>query len=90
MDGTLKFNNRFLLDDFAYSTNLPWLLTPYKDNGYLTNDQKIFNYRLRHFENRDAKFVVKAVIAACVLHNICIDYGETVDDIELYIEEDEI
>ncbi|KAJ8965734.1 hypothetical protein NQ314_003940 [Rhamnusium bicolor] len=34
----------FLLGDSAYP-NLPWLLTPFKDTGNLTRQQKIFNYR---------------------------------------------
>lgn len=45
VDGVLQFNNKFLLGDSAYPTNLTCILTPYKDNGHLTNDQKAYNYK---------------------------------------------
>uniref|UniRef100_A0A1Y1LTG0 DDE Tnp4 domain-containing protein n=1 Tax=Photinus pyralis TaxID=7054 RepID=A0A1Y1LTG0_PHOPY len=104
-ENDLPLNNHFLVGDSAYPSTLPWLITPYKDNGKLTSEQRTFNYRhsstrvivenafgllkgrfrrLRCFEHKDIKFIVKCVIAACTLHNICIDAGETTEDIEEY------
>lgn len=37
--------------------------------------------RLRYFENKNISFIVKCVIAACVLHNICINFDD-LEDIE--------
>lgn len=37
-------NERFLLGDSAYP-NLSWVVVPLKDNGFLTDNQKLFNYR---------------------------------------------
>lgn len=92
------FNNYYLLGDSAYPV-LQWLISPFRDTGFLTRDQRAFNYRLSatrvivenafgllkgrfrrlgHFENFSIKFIVKIIMAACVLHNICI----TEDDIE--------
>ncbi|KAJ8910620.1 hypothetical protein NQ315_002856 [Exocentrus adspersus] len=77
--------------DSAYPC-LPWLVPPFKDNGHLTERQKIFNFRhsssrivienafgllkarfrrLRKFEKDNLQFVSKCVVAATVLHNIC-------------------
>lgn len=38
--------------------------------------------RLRAFENRNVSFISKCVVAACVLHNICINF----DDLQISIE----
>lgn len=38
------FDTYFLLGDSAYPT-LNWIIPPYKDNGFLTPNQKDFNYR---------------------------------------------
>lgn len=35
----------FLIGDSVYP-NLPWLVTPFKDTGRLTREQKIFNYKI--------------------------------------------
>ncbi|KAM0727696.1 Protein ANTAGONIST OF LIKE HETEROCHROMATIN PROTEIN 1 [Formica fusca] len=91
IDGFLGLN--FLLGDSAYPC-FDWLICPFKDNGNLTENQKIFNYRhsatrivienafgllkgrfrrLKYFENDNLKFVVKCIVAAAVLHNICLD-----------------
>ncbi|KAK5647945.1 hypothetical protein RI129_002837 [Pyrocoelia pectoralis] len=107
-ENNLQLNNHFLVGDSAYPTTLPWLITPYKDNGKLTREQHTFNYkhsstrvivqnafgllkgrfrRLRFFEHKDIPYIVKCVIAACTLHNICIDAGETSEDIEEYTEQ---
>jgi hypothetical protein len=37
--------NKFIVGDTAYP-NLHWLVTPFKDNGHLTREQNMFNYRL--------------------------------------------
>jgi len=76
------------------------LICPFKDNGNLTQNQKIFNYRhsatrivienafgllkgrfrrLKFFDNNDLTFVVKCIIAAAVLHNICLDNQDEFD-----------
>lgn len=97
LNGHINFRNRYLLGDSAYPTTLNWLVTPFKDNGNLTPQHHIFNFkhsstrivienafallkgrfrRLRHFDNRNISFIVKCTVAACVLHNICIDARE--------------
>lgn len=94
------FENWYLLGDSAYPS-LSWIVPPFRDNGNLTENQKIFNYRLsstriivehslgllkgrfrrlQGFENLDITLIVKCVMAACVLHNICI-LDSSVDDI---------
>lgn len=104
MNGQLIKEGMFLLGDSAYP-NLPWLVPPFKDNGTLTGQQKLFNYRhsstrivienafgllkgrfrrLKFFENLKLHFISKAVIAACVLHNICINF----DDLDMNIDAD--
>ncbi|XP_061195126.1 putative nuclease HARBI1 [Saccostrea echinata] len=81
-----------LLGDSAYP-NLTWLLTPFRDNGHLTEAQNHFNYvhssirsnverafgilkgrfkRLKHIDQKNVSDIVRTILTACVLHNICI------------------
>lgn len=97
MNGFLGKN--FLLGDSAYPC-LDWLICPFKDNGNLSQKQRIFNYRhsatrmvienafgllkgrfrrLKFFENNDLMFIVKCIVAAAVLHNICLDNHDEFD-----------
>ncbi|KAB0804564.1 hypothetical protein PPYR_01534 [Photinus pyralis] len=38
------FGNKYLLGDSAYPS-LSWLVPPFKDNGALSNNQKVFNFK---------------------------------------------
>lgn len=40
--------------------------------------------RVQNFENNNIKFIVKATVAACIIHNLCQDYDDMV--IEEYVE----
>lgn len=72
---------------------LRWLVTPFRDHGNLSRQQKLFNKthskcrevierafgllkcrfrRLFRFEVLDMTVLVNSVLAACVLHNICL------------------
>lgn len=45
INNEIYLGNCIILGDTAYP-NLPWLITPFKDNGHLTEHQKLFNYKI--------------------------------------------
>lgn len=82
----------YLMGDSAFPL-LRWLVTPFRDHGNLSRQQKLFNKthskcrdvierafgllkcrfrRLFRFEVLDMTVLVNSVLAACVLHNICL------------------
>ncbi|XP_023310875.1 protein ANTAGONIST OF LIKE HETEROCHROMATIN PROTEIN 1-like [Anoplophora glabripennis] len=90
---SLFYGKYKLLGDSAYP-RLNWLIPPYKDNGFLSEDERDFNYkqsatrivvehafgllkgrfrRLTKFDNLKHRMISKCVMAACVLHNICLE-----------------
>lgn len=102
------FGGYFLLGDSAYK-NLSWLVCPFKDNGHLTANQKLFNFRysstriqienafgllktrfwrLLSFNNLRIDIIVRCIMAACVLHNICITMNNDDSDDDLDIDLD--
>lgn len=85
-----------LLGDSAFPI-LRWLITPFRDHGNLTREQKKFNKthsscrvvierafgllkcrfrRLLRFEFGDFDVLVDSILAATVLHNICVTSNE--------------
>ncbi|XP_055838296.1 uncharacterized protein LOC129906532 [Episyrphus balteatus] len=90
-------SNTFILGHSAYPAQ-NWLVTPFTDNGSLTEQQMSFNElhsstrnivktvfsllksrfkRLLHFsEQRCLESVIKIVVSACILHNICISLND--------------
>ena len=96
----------YLLGDSAFPI-LEWLITPFRNLGNLTQQQKRFNKihsqsrqvierafgmlkcrfrRLLRFDISDIALLVDSVMAACVLHNLCLyendvfDLPDTEDD----------
>ncbi|RXM99478.1 Cell differentiation protein RCD1-like [Acipenser ruthenus] len=80
---------------FSHVAMILYLLTPFRDNGHLTVQQKRFNKklssarmvierafglrRLKGLHMHDIQNMSTAVTACCVLHNICL---ETLEDLE--------
>jgi hypothetical protein len=90
----------YLLGDSAFPI-LEWLITPFRDCGNLTRQQKLFNKthsqcrqvierafgmlkcrfrRLLRFDISDISLLVDSVLAACVLHNLCL-YEDDIFDL---------
>ncbi|KAK9696185.1 DDE superfamily endonuclease [Popillia japonica] len=103
----LLYNKYHLLGGSAYPV-LNWLIPPYKDNGLLTEQQRLFNFkhsatrivvehgfgvlngrfrRLREFQNDSLSFIVHSVVAAWVLHNICISRNIEDNNVIEYMED---
>lgn len=100
LSGTFPVNEeQHLLGDSAYPLK-KWLVTPYKDNGHLRDQHRIFNKvhskcrttiertfgllkgrfrRLFYIDSLKPTNIVKYIMTACILHNICIQKND-VDD----------
>ncbi|KAI4468083.1 hypothetical protein MML48_2g00015677 [Holotrichia oblita] len=80
----LPENAKYILGDSAYPCS-QYLLTPYKDNGYLTaNQKKLINRQLYHLKTRSISILFHQIKACCVLHNLASE-----DELQ-YFEEREI
>ncbi|XP_067056494.1 putative nuclease HARBI1 [Acropora muricata] len=108
-DPNLLFpGNRHILGDSAYPL-ADWLLTPYGDNGHLTQAERNYNFvhsstrmvierafgllrarfrRLHFLEMDSLNDIVKVIIVACTLHNVCLMRGDHF--FEEYDDEEEI
>lgn len=95
-DSTLIPEGTHIIGDSAYSLQ-SYLLTPFRDNGHLSQRQKLYNQKLSSkrvvieqafgrlkcrfrrlkFLNMSLMNEMKIiVVAACVLHNICIKHND--------------
>ncbi|XP_064651986.1 putative nuclease HARBI1 [Lineus longissimus] len=104
-EAAAKFEtDEFLLGDSAYPIQ-PWLMTPYKDYGNITRDQKRYNKRhnsarvvierafgqlkgrfrrLRDFDCSDFELLCHSILAACVMHNLCLkNNDDTLEELQL-------
>ena len=95
MEWQAKMAQYFLLGDSAYiSRQFPFIKTPRRDNGNLTDEERAQNTkisrgrviienvygrmkcrwrRIRDLQNVNLVFMCRIVMAACVLHNFCMD-----------------
>jgi DDE superfamily endonuclease len=74
-----------ILGDKAYPVE-NWCIPPFIDRGRLTDNQKRFNTsfallfgrfrRLRDVNMNRSEYVPVLILAACVLHNLCIDFQD--------------
>ncbi|KAL3890494.1 hypothetical protein ACJMK2_002776 [Sinanodonta woodiana] len=74
IDVCCNFGRYHVIADAAYPC-LPWIMTPYRDNGHLTLQQRDYNRTLRQQMGVDIKDIDelnKVILAVCVLHNICL------------------
>ncbi|XP_033749184.1 protein ANTAGONIST OF LIKE HETEROCHROMATIN PROTEIN 1-like [Pecten maximus] len=100
-----------IIGDCAYPLSR-FLMKPYRDNGHLSNAEKLFNKslcssrtviehafgmmkgrfrRLQNINMHSIEYIVKAVITACILHNICILNDDELDDhFEAEVEDDNV
>ncbi|XP_018363192.1 PREDICTED: putative nuclease HARBI1 [Trachymyrmex cornetzi] len=105
-DSSIFFpNGEFIVGDKAYPV-LTWCIPPFRDNGRLTQEQKVFNKvisqkrqstergfallkgrfrRLKFLDMSRLDLIPSFIMAACVLHNICLEGMD--DNMEEFIEE---
>ncbi|KAM9820870.1 LOW QUALITY PROTEIN: uncharacterized protein ACB057_001498 [Neosynchiropus ocellatus] len=88
--------------DSAYLL-LPQPMKPYRDNGHLTAQQKVYNRwlnsarvlieqafgllkckfrRLKCLQMKDVGSISRAVTACCILHNLCLDTDDNMEEID--------
>lgn len=100
--------NSHLLGDSAYPLKTH-ILVPFRDNGHLNQNQKIYNTahaatrsvierafgllkgrwrRLKYLELHSTDSLPQVIIAACVLHNLCIQEKDDMPNADIIIEED--
>ncbi len=94
-----KMGTSYLLGDTAYiSGDYPFIITPKRDNGALTDDElqrnvkisrgrvsveqafgrmKCMWRRMRDLQNTRIDILVKIIVAACTLHNMSLNEGQS-------------
>lgn len=106
---TTMNNTYHLLGDSAYPI-MENLLTPYRDYGELSQEQKSFNLKfsatrvkientfgllkgrfrqLHHTDFLSVDRTCKFIIACCVLHNVCIDNSDLIEEYDNDIADNE-